>query len=233
MGAAVRDNRSMAKKRVSDGWILLLTVLVAGALWILLNWDENPTDLLSESDPGVLGTALLELPTADPRTPYYNRAEFGERWADTDRNGCDTRNDILARDLDNVRLRSDGCLVDSGRLVDPYTGAAIDFSRGPVSSEEVQIDHVVSLSNAWRSGAYQWDLVKREEFANDPLNLLAVDGQANMDKGSLAADEWLPPEASYHCEFVARQITVKSKWGLAVTESEREALAEVLLDCTG
>ncbi len=225
----------MAKKVNLDRWLVLVALVIAVLIWNHFGQDSRSAEkILGEGDIGVLGEALLELPAAEKHTPDYDRDEFGARWADVDRNGCDTRNDILGRDLEKVRYRpgTGSCVVQEGVLDDPYTGETIYFERGANTSDKVQIDHVVALADAWRSGAYEWTAAEREEFANDPLNLLAVDGPANQAKGSMAADGWLPDLPGYHCEFVARQISVKSKWRLAVTEPERQALAEVLVGCT-
>ncbi|MDO5049799.1 MAG: HNH endonuclease family protein [Actinomycetaceae bacterium] len=165
--------------------------------------------------------------------PDYNRAEFGEAWADEDFNGCDTRNDVLARDMASLEFLDapHNCVVQSGVLRDPYTSHVIQFERGADTSAVVQIDHVVALANAWYSGAWQWDRPTRQRFANDHRNLLAVSGDANQDKGHLSADQWLPENKDYHCAFVARQVWVKSKWGLSVTEAERQAMINVLAKC--
>jgi len=158
---------------------------------------------------------------------------FGQAWADVDRNGCDTRNDILRRDLTAYRLRSatHGCLVLSGTLHDPYTGATIAFVRGQSTSAKVQIDHVVALSDAWQKGAQQWSTPRRTAYANDPLNLLAVDGLTNQRKSDGDAATWLPPNKAYRCPYAARQIAVKSRYGLWVTQAERDALARILAAC--
>lgn len=162
----------------------------------------------------------------------YDRSVFGEAWADVDNNGCDTRNDVLARDLDQVSYRKGSrCVVDQGVLHDPYVGKTINYKRGPKTSPLVQIDHVVALGDAWRSGAYQWSASKRQEFANDPNNLLAVDGQANQDKESSRADQWMPPRQEYWCEYATRQIRVKHEWDLSVAPQEREALIRALSTC--
>ena len=165
--------------------------------------------------------------------PRYDRAEFGSGWADLDGDGCSTRNEILARDLARPTFRpeTNDCVVETGTLAEPYLGSTVDFVRGQGTSELVQIDHVVALADAWRSGAWQWDASKRLEFANDPLNLLAVDGQANYEKGALTADEWLPPNEDFQCEFIARQVAVKAKWGLSVTDTEADTMWQVLQDC--
>ncbi len=148
--------------------------------------------------PGTAAALLLTVPVKGraPRTGY-DRDQFGPSWADTDRNGCDTRNDVLRRDLVEVVLKegTNGCVVLSGRLVDPFSGSAILFSRG-AGSADVQIDHVVALSDAWQKGAQQWSLGRRLAFGNDPLNLLAVDGTVNSAKGDGDAATWLPPPKS-------------------------------------
>ena len=167
-----------------------------------------------------------------PKTGY-DRDEFGSAWLDVDNNGCDTRNDMLARDLEGI-VRSDGCTVASGTLnPDPYTATTIDFVRGVATSSAVQIDHVVALSDAWQKGAQQLDKNTRVLFANDPLNLLAVDGPANQQKGDSDAVSWLPPNKPFRCEYVSIQIAVKSKYELWVTQAEKDAMARVLGDCDG
>ncbi|WP_287932418.1 DUF1524 domain-containing protein [Arthrobacter sp.] len=168
-----------------------------------------------------------------PKTGY-SRAEFGQAWADVDRNGCDTRNDILNRDL-TARTYKPGtrnCVVLTGVLADPYTSTVIDFVRGP-NSAVVQIDHVVALSDAWQKGAQQLSVPERTAFANDPLNLLAVDGRTNQQKGDGDAATWLPPNKGYRCAYVARQISVKSAYKLWVTQAEHDAMARALGGCTG
>lgn len=177
--------------------------------------------------------ALLATIEQRPRGGHdgYHREEFGERWADVDGNGCDTRNDVLARDLRGVELRRDGCLVQRGTLDDPFTGTVIAFERGPVSSEAVQIDHVVALYDAWRTGARDWDLALRTQLANDPANLLAVDGPANQAKGHADAATWLPPNEGFRCEYVGAQVRIKAAYGLWMTAAEHEASSRVLSSC--
>jgi hypothetical protein len=165
-----------------------------------------------------------------PKTGY-SREQFGSAWADVDRNGCDTRDDVLNRDLvaKGWRPATHGCVVVAGVLHDPYTGHRLVFAKADAAA--VQIDHVVSLSDAWQKGAAQWDGTRRREFANDPLNLLAVDGPTNASKGDGDTATWLPPQRSYRCRFVARQVAVKGKWQLSVTAAERDAMARVLSRC--
>ena len=162
----------------------------------------------------------------------YSREQFGQAWADTDRNGCDQRNDVLRRDLTDKLFKAGtgGCLVLSGKLGDPYSGATITFVRGP-NSADVQIDHVVALMDAWQSGAQQWDLAKRTRYANDPLVLMAADGPLNMQKGAANAASWLPPNKAFRCTYVARQVAIKKAYGLWVTPSEKDAIARVLAKC--
>lgn len=162
----------------------------------------------------------------------YTRAAFGPAWTDTDRNGCDTRNDVLRRDLRAKTLKAGthGCVVLSGDLApDPYTRRTIRFVRGRGS--EVDIDHVVPLGDAWQKGAASWPFGKRLALANDPLNLLAVDASTNRAKGDGDAATWLPPNKTYRCAYVARQVAVKAKYRLWVTAAEREAIVRVLSSC--
>lgn len=173
--------------------------------------------------------ATLPIKGRAPKTGY-TRTQFGDGWAMTA--GCDTRNIILHRDLKNSVV-GDGCKVSSGTLDDPYTAKQIVFLRGPDTSADVQIDHVVALSNAWQTGAQQLTKEKRTALANDPLELLAVDGPANQAKGDGDAATWLPPNKAFRCQYVARQIAVKSKYALWVTPAERDAISRVLATCPG
>jgi hypothetical protein len=168
-----------------------------------------------------------------PKTGY-DRALFGQAWADVDRNGCDTRNDILKRDLTGITYtNSVPCKIQSGTLSDPYTGTSISFLRGTATSSAVQIDHVVALSDAWQKGAQQLTVEQRTAFANDPLNLQSTDGPTNMKKGDGDAATWLPPNKGFRCEYVARQISVKATYSLWVTQAEHDAMARILADCSG
>ncbi|ERK69225.1 hypothetical protein N136_04452, partial [Leifsonia aquatica ATCC 14665] len=165
-----------------------------------------------------------------PKTGYDRVADFGEAWLDVDGNGCDTRDDILARDLTGV-VRRGSCTVVSGTLDDPYTGTRIAFERGVDTSARVQIDHVVPLMDAWRTGAQALSQEAREHLANDPLNLVAVDGPTNQQKGAGDAATWLPPAKGYRCTYAARQVAVKSAYGLWVVPAERAALERILAAC--
>ena len=177
--------------------------------------------------------ATLPIKGRAPKTGY-DRALFGQAWADVDRNGCDTRNDTLKRDLTGIKYtNSVPCKVRSGTLADPYTGTSINFLRGTATSSAVQIDHVVALSDAWQKGAQQLTTEQRTAFANDPLNLQSTDGPTNMKKGDGDAATWLPPNKGFRCEYVARQISVKATYSLWVTQAEHDAMARILADCSG
>ena len=162
----------------------------------------------------------------------YDRSAFGQAWQDADRNGCDTRNDILRRDLHEVEFtKGSKCKVASGTMHEPYVGLAVRFVRGGSSSKEVQIDHVVALGDAWQKGAQQLTPAERQNLANDPLNLIAADGDANQEKSASDAATWLPKNKALRCHYVARQISVKAAYGLWVSQPEKEAMARVLESC--
>ena len=164
-----------------------------------------------------------------PKTGYA-RSAFGPAWADVDRNGCDTRNDILKRDLTQItfRAKTKDCIVEIGILTDPFSGGSINFQRGIRTSALVQIDHVVALSNAWQTGIFKSDLATRKSFANDPLNLLAVKGSLNSQKRDGDAATWLPPNKTFRCDYVSRQVEVKVKYNLWLTRAEKEAILRIL-----
>jgi uncharacterized protein DUF1524 len=194
----------------------------------------SPTPSAQPTQPARLARAAFAQLPVKGRAPKtgYERTQFGAAWTDIDHNGCDQRNDILRRDLVGVvavRGTRD-CVIRSGILYDRYTGRTITFERGPRSAE-VQIDHVVALSDAWQKGAQQLDPLQRTSLANDPLNLLAVDGPTNQGKGDSDAASWLPPNKLARCGYVARQIAVKLRYHLWVTEAERYAMDQVLASC--
>ena len=241
------------KRRRSIGDTAVLLVILAALVWAFapgVGWDLLGLRSRLGWPPPRSGQALSSLPDSEAArqlrelavrsadeasvVPDYDRQAFGQRWADTDHNGCDTRNDILARDLARPTFKpgTRDCVVLTGTLAEPYTGTTIQFQRGDKSSALVQIDHVVALADAWRSGAWQWDAQRRQEFANDPENLLAVDGAANEDKSASSADQWLPPNAAFRCDYVKRQIAVKYAYGLSVTQAEQDAMATQLTTCS-
>lgn len=195
----------------------------------------EPAASTPSSEPGTGALAALQTLTVKGRAGMggYDRALYGQAWADTDRNGCDQRNDALRRDLATgqvLKAGTGGCVVLSGTFHDPYSGRDIAFERG-ARSAEVQIDHVVALADSWQSGAQQWDARTRERFANDPLVLMASDGRLNQQKGASNAASWLPPNKAFRCEYVARQVAIKTSYHLSVTAPERDAIARVLTTC--
>jgi hypothetical protein len=193
----------------------------------------TPTPTVITPGPASALALLGTLPVKGraPKTGY-SRDAFGQAWADTDRNGCDTRNETLRRDLadKSIQARTNGCVVRSGKLApDPYTAQIIAFVRG--GANEVAVDHVVALGDSWQTGAAVWPIRKRLAFANDPLNLLAVDASANRQKSDANAASWLPPNKAYRCAYVARQVAVKVRYQLWVIAAERDAMHRILLTC--
>jgi hypothetical protein len=172
----------------------------------------------------------LEVKGRAPKTGY-SRGQF-PHWSDLDRNGCDARNDILKRDLTEVVFKAGtrDCKVLSGVLLDPFSNKVLTFTS---VKSAVDIDHVVALSNAWQTGAAYFDKNIRTQIANDPINLLAVDAKLNRQKGDGDAATWLPPNKSFRCEYVSRQVSVKAKYSLWVTPPEKEAITRVLNQCIG
>ena len=187
-----------------------------------------------EAKPVYSGTSISALAKLKVRPlgsqSGYDRDYFSDGWGDI--GSCDLRNYILNRDLTNITWRADAnCLVATGTLKDPYTGKVIKFVRGVKTSMAVQIDHVVALSNAWKTGAASASATTRYNIANDPLNLLAVDGPTNGSKSDSDASQWLPPNRAYHCAYVSRQVAVKVKYKLWVTTAEKTAMTKVLRTC--
>ena len=190
-----------------------------------------PTQSASANEPTALAVLnQLEVKGRAPKTGY-SRAAF-THWSDLNRDGCDSRNEILKRDLTQIIFKTGtrDCKVISGQLLDPFSGKTLIFSS---SKSTVDIDHLVSLSNAWQTGAAYFDKKTRESLANDPLNLLAVDAKLNRQKGDADAATWLPPLKSFRCEYVARQVAVKAKYLLWITSAERDTILKVLDNCPG
>ncbi|MFK0047913.1 HNH endonuclease family protein [Streptomyces sp. NPDC090741] len=198
--------------------------------------SASPADNAPAAATTDAGSALAALPVKAQKNGYDRTAKFGTAWSDDStapgaKNSCDTRNDVLRRDLTTATFKdSSKCVVATGTLTDPYTATTIRFERGPRSAE-VQIDHVVALSASWTSGAAQLPQTQREALANDPLNLLAVSGAANQQKSDSDAAAWLPANTGFRCAYVARQIAVKAKYNLWVTPDERDAMTRVLSTC--
>jgi hypothetical protein len=155
---------------------------------------------------------------------------FGQPWADVDGNGCDQRDDVLHRDLTDVRDRTGStCVVVSGTLADPYTGTTVAFAKA--QADRVQIDHVVPLAAAWAQGASRWTAQRREAFANDLGNLIATTAGPNESKGDDTADKWIPPNAAFGCAYGRVVVTVKQRYDLSVTAAEDAALRRLLGTC--
>lgn len=227
---------------------VLLLIAVAGWLHASGRWPFEPDaglpPTVTTPAPGLgqpvfrVGTAtalagLATLPVKGRASATgYERSVFGEAWLDADTNGCDTRNDILRRDLKELRyVIGSLCLIQAGTMHEPYTGHDLTFTRGGQSSAALPIDHVVALGNAWVTGAQKLTEIQRQSLANDPLNLLAVDGPANQEKSDADAATWLPPNKSFRCRYVARQISVKAAYQLWVTKAEHDAMERILSAC--
>ncbi|RYX78769.1 HNH endonuclease [bacterium] len=197
------------------------------------SWQSAPvtSPVSSEVETGQASEILAQLPVKGraPKTGY-TRTQFGDGWAM--KMGCDMRNIILNRDMRDVVI-GDGCKVLSGLFTDPYTGSVMQFTRGVNTSADVQIDHVVALSNAWQTGAQQLTPDQRAALANDPLELLASSDKANQEKSDGDAASWLPSNKVFRCQYIARQIAVKQKYMLWVTPAERDAMNTVLIKCPG
>lgn len=221
-------------RRSVFGVIFLTIILIIVVINEPAPIDNQPTSAPISETPEIKGSRLasevldsLKIKGRAPKTDY-SRQQFGDGWQEI--NGCDVRNIILHRDMPGSAV-DDSCNVTSGVLHDPYTGKVIQFKRGSTTSSEVQIDHVVALSDAWQKGAQNLSADLRVQLANDPLELLAVDGQANQQKSDGDAATWLPSNKAFRCEYVARQVAVKSKYDLWVSRAEYDVIHKILTDC--
>jgi hypothetical protein len=210
----------------------MIVGVVAISFAVQLSVAQANSTRLPSQNPKATAT-LTELPIKGraPKTGY-SRSKFGSAWLDVDGNGCDNRNDILRRDFTNKTYLPGTCKVAGGDWLDPYTGNTYHFDHRP---SEVPIDHVVALSDAWQKGAQQLSVSQRKQFANDPLNLIPTSRSINSQKSDSDAASWLPPRKSFRCAYVARQIAVKKKYKLWVTQAEHNAMATVLAkpECAG
>ncbi|HCG55626.1 MAG TPA: hypothetical protein DEW39_05645 [Brevibacterium sp.] len=192
--------------------------------------EETEQGRAGGSTPGTALAMLDELAVKGraPKTGYD--ADLFSWRSDADHNGCDTRNDVLRRDLRDITLKagSKGCVVIAGDLSDQYKGETYAFDRSP---NNIDIDHIVARSNAWQTGAATFDEDTLKDLGNDPLNLLAVSSSLNRQKGDGDAATWLPPAKSYRCEYVSRQIAIKHKYDLWVVKAEKTAMKRVLGAC--
>ena len=253
------DAYRRARRQSRQAWVLVILMIaggLAGIGWFFTDGQFSvgqaavngptespvfdpawmkPVEAVQQVPAGPAVEALEALPVKGRAAKDdYDRNEFGQAWLDVDRNGCDTRNDILRRDLAAAEFMvGSKCRIASGELREPYTGGDIHFRRGSESSSAVQIDHVVALGDAWQKGAQQLTAKQRENLANDPLNLIAVDGPANVKKGASDAASWLPANKGFRCHYVARQVSVKAAYRLWVTQAEKDAMKRVLDSCPG
>ena len=221
-------------RRLSVVVIALLGVLA----WVLINPQSYDTIFTPVENTGaeeltfnssLLATEVLEKLEVKGRAPKtgYARTEFYDGWPIID--GCSLRQRILKRELGDTAIL-DGCDVVAGEFDEPYIGEhRILKNKSDVA--KIQIDHVVALSDAWQKGAQYKDYETRNAIATDPLNLLAVDGAANEQKSDGDAATWLPKNKKFRCQYVARQVSVKYKYGLWVTEAEKQAILKVLTNC--
>lgn len=211
----------------------------SGAVSPLANPDGSKrglAPLTSDADRRRARALIVTLQTKGrgPKTGYEREA-FGYAWKDSvdgvplARNGCDTRNDVLARDGQRlVREPGSDCVVVSMTLHDPYTGRTVDWRKQQAT--EVQIDHVMPLSYDWQMGAARWNEAKREQIANDPLNLFPVDGPSNSAKGDSGPASWLPPNKKIRCAYSVRFAQVALEYGLPVTAPDKRTM---LRQCGG
>ena len=225
-------------------WLAVAAMLAVVVAYQVTATSRHPSEYLAQADipsvtPGVdVLAGIVEIP-ARIRGQDYRRDEFGESWTDETsapggHNGCDTRNDILDRDLiDKTYVAISRCptAVATGTLRDPYTSASIAFLRGSQTGASVQIDHLVPLALAWDLGARNWTDDMRERFANDPANLLAVDGPTNQDKGDKEPSLWMPPNAAFHCQYAMQYIEVLRGYQLPVDAASVPVLREAASTC--
>jgi len=231
---------------MSRARLLWVTAVAALTVIVAVQLASRPDD--------VPATARADVPTVQPgvdvlqgvgvvpqriRSNDYRRAAFGSAWDDDNdapggHNGCDTRNDILNRDLvDKTYVAIKRCpdAVESGTLRDPYTNATIAFIRGNQVGASVQIDHIVPLAYAWDMGAKNWTDVMRTRFANDPANLLAVSGQANQEKSDQGPVAWMPPNRGFWCQYAMQFIAVARGYGLPIDEGSADELRQAASTC--
>lgn len=233
---ALSADRGLGVNKVVLGIVVVVGVLLLIALLVHVSSREQVGNTDSPRAQRA-ALALLQTIPVKGRAPKtgYSRFQFGQPWTDDvdvegGHNHCDTRNDILRRDLSNVAPPS-GCIVQSGVLHDPYTGKDVVFNRDEGTDVLVQVDHVVALLDAWQKGAQQWDQPKRTQFANDPLNLLAVSGKANRNKKAGDVATWLPSNKDFRCAYVTRVVNVKAKYGVWMTQEEHDRASGILTTC--
>jgi ferredoxin len=224
---------------------LLVAVMLAIVVAIQVTTASGRGDrFVADADvptvaPGVDILAGIPLIPVRVREHDYRRAAFGDAWTDDNtapggHNGCDTRNDILDRDLvDKTFTAIKRCptAVATGTLHDPYTNDTIPFTRGNQVGASVQIDHIVPLALAWDLGASDWTDDMRRRFANDPANLLAVQGQANQDKGDAEPADWMPPNHAFWCQYSVQFAAVLRGYALPIDDRSAVVLRDAATTC--
>ena len=224
---------------------VVAVALVGAAVWLVVNPEsyeeiftrvedtgaESIVDYADGAETGRPAVELLEELAIKGRAPKtgYSREQFYDVWPEI--NGCSLRQLILKREFGETAVIRDGCNVVAGEYDDAYTGKHKVFTERAEISDGVQIDHVVALSDAWQKGAQQLSSEERFALATDPLNLLAVDAEANKQKSDGDAATWLPANKKFRCQYVARQVSVKHKYNLWVTQAEKDAIVRVLTAC--
>lgn len=223
--------------------LILVMMALIGLAGLIISSPENYQPVQGESSAIVTSNehvdentvfakdvlARLEIKGRAPKTGY-SREEFYKNWPQID--GCSLRQIIIKREVgETALLADDQCTVLAGEFDEPYTGKHVNFSEKSEFSKNIQIDHVVALSDAWQKGAQYKDADTRYQMATDPLNLLAVDSSANQQKSDGDAATWLPSNKAFRCQYVARQISVKYKYELWVTQAEYDAMTKVLNTC--
>jgi hypothetical protein len=223
---------------------LLAGVVLAIVVAVQVTMSHRATRFVADADvptvaPGV--DILVDIPLIPVRVRGhdYRRAAFGDAWTDDTsapggHNGCDTRNDILDRDLvDKTFTAIKRCptAVATGTLYDPYTSDTVAFTRGNQVGAAVQIDHIVPLALAWDLGARDWPQDLRMRFANDPGNLLAVDGKVNQDKGDAEPADWMPPNHAFWCQYSVQFAAVLRGYALPIDERSAVVLRDAAATC--
>lgn len=219
-------------RRASALFALLLAMMIGVMAPASAADPRSPTGSWSAETPTVIDGALLA--TLEIREPgadsAYDRDAFGPAWKDVDGNGCDTRNDMLKRDLSRDTFDDDDCTVLTGTLKDPYTGEIIEFVRA-MGGSQIDIDHMIPLSAAWHAGASEWTDAERLAYANDPLVLLAVDAGANRSKSDQTIAEWMPTNEAVACKYGASWVLVAAEYDLSISPEDHETLKELAAEC--
>jgi len=176
----------------------------------------------SIAPPSIDGLAVA----AEGSDSGYDRALFQpQAWADLDGDGCDTRAEVLIRDSRSLAEVQPGCSVARGDWLSIYDGYSTP------DPGELDIDHVVALAEAWRSGADGWPNERRLAFAQDEDNLIAVTAATNRSKSDRDPAVWQPPNRDSWCAFAQRWTSAKVRWGLTADPAEVNAVRVMLGTC--